>query len=169
MHYLWRELPQSRSIIDGSLRLPLGGSKGSSSSSSLKRKANEECKNCGFLYAVDENKHGKCRYHCGEFLFGLSTCICVLVVVRLPFNSPCLLGEQEVDEDSKVWASYNPERDGEKLGDSLVNNDFYADGYVMKCCERRPYEPGCVISRHKPFDPERPKKVKRGLDIAGLW
>ena len=100
---------------------------------------------------------------------GAATCILHIACWLFAYLYFALLGEQEVNETNVVWAGYDPERDGAKLGDSLTNNDDYADGYVMKCCERRPYEPGCVISRHKPVDPERPRKVKRGLDMAGLW
>ncbi|KAF2717534.1 hypothetical protein K431DRAFT_288492 [Polychaeton citri CBS 116435] len=125
---LWAGLPQARTVIDATLRRPLGNS------SSLKRKAFEECKNCHETYDVEENEMGVCRYH--------------------PL-------EQEVDDESDVWADHDPDCHGDPSDPSLMEDPTYADGYIMSCCEKAPYQPGCVISRHKPnTNSQQAKKAK---------
>jgi hypothetical protein len=76
---------------------------------------------------------------------------------------PCLV-EQEVDEESDVWADHDPRCHGDPNHPSLMNDPTYADGYIMGCCEKAPYEPGCVVSRHEP-------KVNTPLakKVRGSW
>ena len=58
-------------------------------------------------------------------------------------------GESEVDDDSGTWTDHDPDCHGDPMDLRLMNDPVYEDGYVRSCCDRRPYEPGCVISRHK--------------------
>ena len=70
--------------------------------------------------------------------------------------------EQEVDEESDVWADHDPDCHGDPDDPALMDDPAYANGYVMGCCERRPGSPGCVVASHKPkVDAQGGKKVRR--------
>lgn len=56
----------------------------------------------------------------------------------------------EVDDESDVWADHDPEGHGDPRLASFMEDPAYEDGYLMSCCEKRPYSLGCIISRHKP-------------------
>lgn len=62
---LWKDVPQSRPLIDAALLRPLGESSegGGGGGGGLKRKATEVCENCNQVYRVEDNKHGTCVYH----------------------------------------------------------------------------------------------------------
>jgi hypothetical protein len=86
---------------------------------------------------------GECRYHRCKCL---STSTDILTTAYTP---RFLQVEQEVDDDSDVWDDHDPARHGDPLDPSLMEDPDYEDGYYMTCCNRRPYQPGCVVSRHK--------------------
>lgn len=142
------DLPQARPLIDAALLRPLGN--GASSSNGLKRKASEVCENCHHVYQVDTNKRGMCRYHPCKLSLCHSSMFHPPLAIAYLFTSCLLLVEQEVDEESDFWADHDPDCHGDPLDDSLMNDPVYADGYIMGCCGKPPYEPGCVVSWHKP-------------------
>jgi hypothetical protein len=55
-----------------------------------------------------------------------------------------------VDDESGTWIDHDPDCHGDPLDLRLMSDPVYEDGYMVSCCDRRPYELGCVISRHKP-------------------
>lgn len=60
------------------------------------------------------------------------------------------IGDREVDDESETWIDHDPDCHGDPLDLRLMDDPVHEDGYIMSCCDRRPYELGCVISRHKP-------------------
>lgn len=56
----------------------------------------------------------------------------------------------ELDDESDIWADHDPEGHGDPRLASFSDDSDYEDGYLMSCCEKKPYALGCVISRHKP-------------------
>lgn len=88
-----------------------------------KRRAFELCHHCQEHYDVNQNIVGSCRYHDGD---------------------------REVDDESETWIDHDPDCHGDPSDLRLMSDPVYEDGYIMSCCDRRPYELGCVISRHKP-------------------
>jgi hypothetical protein len=72
MQRLSANISEARTFIEATLLRPLvdnnSGESSSSSTGGLKRKATEECKNCGEFYQIDDNKKRICRYHPGKFL-----------------------------------------------------------------------------------------------------
>jgi hypothetical protein len=83
---------------------------------------------------------------------------CSISLTFLP--SLALVEDPEVDINSDAWAEYDyrcqpPQED-------LMDDPTYKDGFYMGCCYNRPYDPGCVVSRHKPkVDPLGNKRVRR--------
>jgi hypothetical protein len=138
---IWRELEDSRAVIDNAVRRPIPGSR------KRKRKAFEFCRKCHTHFDVELNEMGSCRYHDGEYNtlfqqpshFGPS--------LTLLEN---MTGDLEVDDDSGTWTDHDPNCHGDPLDLRLMKDPVYEDGYMMSCCDRRPYELGCIISRHKP-------------------
>jgi hypothetical protein len=61
-----------------------------------------------------------------------------------------LTAGQVVDRESEIWGAHDSIRHGDPLDPRLMQDPVYWDGYVMECCSKRPYEQGCIISRHKP-------------------
>jgi hypothetical protein len=72
----------------------------------------------------------------------------VLVSFYLPSFSLALAAEPYVDVDSTTWDDHDPEVFGDP--EDLMDGPTYEDGCLMNCCDKRPNESGCVISRHKP-------------------
>jgi hypothetical protein len=68
---------------------------------------------------------------------------------------------KEVDDSDDFWADHDSNVGGDP--EDLMDDPNYEDGFIMSCCDKRPYEPGCVISRHKPsFDSQGPaQRVRR--------
>jgi hypothetical protein len=62
MQRLSANVPEARAFIEAALLRPIDNN-GESSSSGLKRKAAEECKNCKEYYQIDDNTKKRCRYH----------------------------------------------------------------------------------------------------------
>ena len=58
---IWRELEDSRPVIDNAVRRPISGSR------KRKRKAFELCRKCHTHFDVELNEMGSCRYHDGEY------------------------------------------------------------------------------------------------------
>jgi hypothetical protein len=90
---------------------------------------------------------GSCRYHNGEYRtlsMIRSSCVLHADLTRT------MIGELEVDDESGTWIDHDLDCHGDPLDLRLMNDPVYKDGYMMSCCGRRPYELGCVISRHKP-------------------
>jgi hypothetical protein len=155
---LLADVPQARPLIESTLLRPLGN--GESSSNGLKRKATEECKNCKQFYQIEDNQKGVCRYHPCKFLM-------IVTIYRLRDGDICLPSlfalpaEPEVDLESTTWEDHDPNVFGEP--EDLTDDPTYEDGFIMSCCDKRPSEAGCVISRHKPnIDSQRPaQRVRR--------
>lgn len=138
---IWRELGDPRPVIDNVVRRPISGSR------KRKRRAFELCRKCHTHFNVELNEMGSCKYHDGKY----ST----LLTQPSPFVSRLTLlgnltGDLEVDSDSGTWTDHDPNCHGDPLDLRLMKDPVFEDGYMMSCCDRRPYEPGCVISRHKP-------------------
>ena len=58
---IWRELEDSRLVIDNAVRRPIPGSR------KRKRKAFELCRKCHTHFDVELNEMDSCRYHGGEY------------------------------------------------------------------------------------------------------
>jgi hypothetical protein len=58
---IWRELEDSRLVIDNAVRRPIPGFK------KRKRKAFEFCRKCHTHFDVELNDMGSCRYHDGQY------------------------------------------------------------------------------------------------------
>jgi hypothetical protein len=56
----------------------------------------------------------------------------------------------EVDNQSDTWMYHDPIYHGDILNLRSMRDPVYRDGYVMSHYDRRPYELGCLILRHKP-------------------
>ena len=144
MQRLSANVPEARTFIEAALLRPIDNAE--SSTNALKRKATEECKNCEEYYEVKDNKKKRCRYHPCKFssvLFRISNTgsICLLY-------SLALVAGPELDLRSKAWDYHDYRVDGH--AEDLVDDPTYKDGFIMSCCYKRPYESGCVVSRHKP-------------------
>jgi hypothetical protein len=139
---LLSNVPEARALIEATLLRPLNNGE----SSGLKRKATEECKNCKQFYQIEDNKKGVCRYHPCKFL-NIAKYKLRAGEICLPFFF-ALAAEPEVDDESDTWDDHDPRCHGEP--EDLTDDPTYQDGYIMPCCDKRPYEDGCVISRHKP-------------------
>ena len=144
MQRLSANVPEARTFIEAALLRPIDNAE--SSTNALKRKATEECKNCEEYYEVEDKKKKRCRYHPCKFspvlfrVFNISS-LC------LP-NSLALVAGPELDLRSKAWDYHDYRVDGH--AEDLVDDPTYKDGFIMSCCYKRPYESGCVVSRHKP-------------------
>ena len=163
MQRVLADLPEARTLIEAALLRPLadGGGGGGESTTGLKRKATEECKNCKKKYQIEDNKKGVCRYHPCKFPMINHRYTPPRVppaFAYLTLFSP-YLAEPEVDTDSTTWDDHDPNVFGEP--EDLVDDSTYEDGFVVSCCDKRPYQSGCVVSRHKPkVDSLGHKKVK---------
>lgn len=73
-----------------------------------------------------------------------------LVVLLYTYLSSESKEEKEVDYESEIWADHDPECHGDPQLPPIMEDPAYEDGYLMPCCEKRPYSLGCIISRHKP-------------------
>jgi hypothetical protein len=89
MQRVLAEVPEARTLIEAVLLRPLGngggGSGESNSSTGLKRKATEECKNCKQFYQIEDNEKGVCKYHPCKFLM-----VAVVTFVSLPPLAPSI-------------------------------------------------------------------------------
>jgi hypothetical protein len=165
MQRLSANVPEARVFIEATLLRPLDNNSNgeSSSSNDLKRKAIEECKNCKEYYEVDDNRKKRCRYHPGEFFRPALILHYISHQWHLLKITLVLVGKQKVDYNSKAWDEYDYRDQPDQEDPILMNDPAYEDGYYMSCCYQRPYEDGCVVSRHKPIvkNPQGLKKRKR--------
>ncbi|KPM36474.1 hypothetical protein AK830_g10087 [Neonectria ditissima] len=110
--------------------LQLGASKG-------KRKAANDlfiCLQCDQSFEKEENEHGDCRYHPGEFAF--------------PANA---------DINSDVWADYEPELHGEM--DTPEYRESFPEVFTWTCCRWNVSKKGCTQGKHEAH-PDRSKRER---------
>ncbi|WPH03746.1 Hypothetical protein R9X50_00662900 [Acrodontium crateriforme] len=106
--------------------------------SGVKRKAYETCENCKAEFHVMNNKDGDCVYHDGEI---------------------------DVDDESSVWDDYD-DYNPDPSSSEVMNDPGFKEGYIMSCCEKRPYEKGCVKSKHEAKDQPRKQQLKVGYVVS---
>lgn len=72
-----------------------------------------------------------------------------------------MTGKKAVDDASDTWCDHDDECHGDPYSRDLMEDETFEDGYVMSCCKRRPYEGGCVVSRHQ----EMAEPAKRARSV----
>jgi hypothetical protein len=63
-----------------------------------------------------------------------------------------IIAQQVVGYKSGAWDDHDPDCHGDPWELRLMKDPVYEDDYKMSCCGRRPYQSGCVVSRHKAKD-----------------
>jgi hypothetical protein len=135
------DVPEARTLIEAALLRPLGDG-GGESTTGLKRKATEECKNCKQFYQVEDNRKGVCRYHPCKFHLIIS----YWQAKRLP-QSP---GQRNQKSTTTMISGQTTIR---KIGGILKLSWTIRRMRRDTSCpvaKQMMTEPGCVVSRHKP-------------------
>ena len=66
-----------------------------------------------------------------------------------------------MDSSSETWCGEHDYR-VHGVPEELVDDPTWKDGFMVPCCYKKPYESGCVVSRHKPkVDTVGNKRVRR--------
>ncbi|EME80081.1 uncharacterized protein MYCFIDRAFT_77864, partial [Pseudocercospora fijiensis CIRAD86] len=114
LQHIVSEIPAANAIASRKLLA-------STTTTGVKRKAYEKCKNCGDDYDVSQNYKGACFYH---------------------------EGEKELDNAGDFWADHDSDCHGDP--ESFVDDPNMEEGFIWSCCEQSGSADGCVISKHQP-------------------
>ncbi|KAF2264845.1 hypothetical protein CC78DRAFT_494649 [Lojkania enalia] len=77
--------------------------------------------------------------------------------VTLNCKSSCVYHdcELEIDYEASTWWDWDERCHG--LMDSKENREIHPEGFIWSCCEEEGTARGCMVGRHRPVDPKKPR------------